>query len=164
MIEGEVVAAVPGVPLQDVLVAAAVLQRHVLQGQTVGDAGAEVRRVGGNARIADDDRLAFARADEGHVIRKVTRPDRAERALAGRRSVADVERAGGDHDGVAGLRRAHRGVDRGIAAVADEQEVVAGAVADLVDAGEKIGALGARAHLPAGRVAGGGRIAVGDAT
>ena len=27
--------------------------------------------------------LAFAGADEGHVIRKVARPDRAERALAG---------------------------------------------------------------------------------
>ena len=143
MIEREVVAAVPGVPLQDVLVAAAVLQRHVFQGQTVGDAGAEVRRVRGDARIADDEGLAFAGADEGHVIRKVTRPDRAERGLAGRRSVADVEGTRGDHDGVAGLRRAHRGVDRGIAAVADEQEVVAAAVADFLDAGERVGALAA---------------------
>ena len=51
--------------------------------------------------------------------------------------------ASGDHDGVAGGGRADRGLDAAIAAVADEQEVAAEAVADILDAGERVGALAA---------------------
>ena len=65
-------------------------------------------------------------------------------------------------DGVAVGGRVDRGLDGGVAAVADEQEVVAGAVVDLLDAGEKVGAVRAGIHLPAGLVAGGGRVAIGD--
>ena len=68
-----------------------------------------------------------------------------------------------DDDGVAGRGRIDRGLDGAVAAVAHEQEVVAGAVAHLLHAVEKIGAFGARGHLPAGLVAGGRGIGIGDA-
>jgi hypothetical protein len=94
------VAAVSAIPLENVLVAVGVLQRHVLEGQSVGDAGAEVRGVGGNPRVADDDGLTLARADERYVVWKAARSHRAKRALTGRRPIADVECSSGDHDRV----------------------------------------------------------------
>ena len=70
---------------------------------------------------------------------------------------------GRDQDGVAVDRRVDRGLDGGVAAVADQKEVVAGAVGDLLDAGENVGALPARRdHLPARLVAAGHRIGVDD--
>ena len=52
------------------------------------------------------------------------------------------EGAGPDNDGVAADGGVDRRLDGGVAAIAHEQEVVAGAVVDLLDAGEQIGALG----------------------
>ena len=61
---------------------------------------------------------------------------------------------GCDQERVAGRSGVDRSLDRGVAAIADQKEVVAGAVRDLLDAGEQVGPLRARAHLPAGLVAG----------
>ena len=77
---------------------------------------------GGDGGAAD----AGARPDDGQLLGDVR---------AG-------EGAGPDEDGVARDSRVDRGLDGGVAAVADQQEVVAGAVGDLLDAGEEIGACG----------------------
>ena len=96
-------------------------------------------------RPVGDDRLTGALTDDGQLL-------------------ADIgagKGAGPDNDGVAADGGVDRLLDGGVAAVADEQEVVAGAVVDLLDAGEQIGALGtARVHLPARLVAGGRRVGI----
>jgi hypothetical protein len=69
---------------------------------------------------------------------------------------------GRDQERVAGRSGVDRSLDGGVAAVADQQEVVAGAVRDPLDAGEQVGPLRARAHLPAGLVAGSGRIRINN--
>ena len=51
--------------------------------------------------------------------------------------------AGRDPDGVAGHGSGDRRRDGGVAAIADEQGAVTEAVGDLLDAGERVGALGA---------------------
>jgi hypothetical protein len=71
-------------------------------------------------------------------------------------------RAGCDQDRVPGRSRVNRGLDGGVAAVADQKDVVASAVRDPLDAVEKIGPLGSRTHLPAGLVAGRDRIGISN--
>ena len=50
--------------------------------------------------------------------------------------------AGRDPDGVAGHGSVDRRRDGGVATIADEQDVMTGAIADLLDTGERVGALG----------------------
>ena len=50
---------------------------------------------------------------------------------------------GRDPDDVAGRSRGDRRRDGGVAAIADEQDVMTAAIGDLLDAGERVGALGA---------------------
>src|SRR5262249_42806856 len=90
-----------------------------------------------------DDGLARASA----LDRDVLSADRHLLAVSARRH----------EDAVTVRRRVDRGLDRRVATMADQQEVMAGAVADLLDAVEKIDPLRSGTYLPASLVAGGRR-------
>ena len=95
------------------------------------------RAVGGNLHAAGDDGFGSAGAVAGNPVIGALEGD----------VLVDVDvlavGAGRDPDGVAGRGRVDRRRDGGVAAIADEQDAVTGAVGDLLDAGERVGALGA---------------------
>ena len=109
------------------------------QGRVVAAADRDAvhgRAGGGNLHAAGDDGFGPARAVAGNPVIGALEGD----------VLVDVDMlavgAGRDPDGVAG----HGGVDRrrdgGVAAIADEQDVMTAAIGDLLDAGERVGALG----------------------
>ena len=102
-----------------------------------------IRQIPGDAVVAFERAVNgdLAEADQGHAY-----VDHHVLAVG----------AGGDHDGVAGGRGRDRGLDGGVAAVADQQDVGRASAVDLLDAGERVGALAAarRHEEVAGAVAG----------
>ena len=95
------------------------------------------RAGGGNLHAAGDDGFRPAGAVAGNPVIGALEGD----------VLVDVDvlavGPGRDPDDVTGRRRVDRRRDGGVAAVADEQDVVTAAVGDLLDARERVGALGA---------------------
>ena len=97
------------------------------------DAGAG----GGNLHAAGDDDFGPAGAVAGNPVIGALEGD----------VLVDVDvlavGPGRDPDDVAGRSRGDRRRDGGVAAIADEQDVMTAAIGDLLDTGERVGALGA---------------------
>ena len=144
--------------------------RHVVERHRAGkssgigrDRDAIVLAGGIDIEIGDRER-AVERAGNGDLAVEGDAVDAAVldavdgEGLAGDHHVFGVG-AGRDLDGVAVSRCVDRGLDGGVAAVADEQDVVAAGAVDLLDAGERVGAFAAacRHHEVAGAVVGDAR-------
>ena len=113
----------------DAVAAGAVRVGRTVRRQVIGDGAGEVAVVAPEGPM----QRHLADADEGQACRV----DGEVLAVG----------ASGDHDGVAGGGRVDRGLDGGIAAIADQQDVGGPGTVDLLDAGEGVGALGtARGH------------------
>ena len=133
-----------------------IFDRHIGAPDQQADVGrrGDIRRPGGVVAAADRDAIDD-RAGSGNLHAAGDDAFRPADAVAGNAVIGALEGhvlvdvdvlvigARRDPDEVAGHGRVDRRLDRRIAAVADQQDVVTGAVGDLLDAGERVGALGA---------------------
>ena len=144
--DGALVVAVDGQTLDGDGGAVLDADNRVLIGQGTGavhHVDREVRRIG---RL--DDGLALPGSDQGDCL-----------GVDGQLFLVGP---GGDQNGVAVRCGGDRRLDRGVATIADEEDLARSGAVDLLYPVEEIGSFGSGAHLPAGLSAGSGRIGVGD--